>query len=142
MKDLDTLDKYKARICACGNQLVGKSDYNNSTVSPLAHSSLLQLSIYDKMFTTTFDTIAASLYQDYRQLFKALYNCLPTRLAKSLGHNPRQLYRVKKCLYGLPDTDLAYYKAFFEHLLAIGYKKSTSDSCLFMKLDPSSDRRT
>ena len=146
MKDMNIVDKYKVRICACGNQLVAKTDYINETYSPtvsmMVHSSLLQLSIYDKMYTATFDTVAAYLYQEYPDHLKPLYLKLPAKVAKACGLDPNQLYRVKKYLYGLPDAGRAYYLAYSQHLLDNGYTKSASDPCLFMKIDPSRDLRT
>jgi hypothetical protein len=134
-------DKYKVRICACGNQL---TNYANPTYSPtvsmLVHSSLLQLSIYDNMHTATYDTVAAYLYQEYPDHLKPLYLKLPKRLALACGLDPNQLYRVRKYLYGLPDAGRAYYEAYSTHLSHHGYVKTKSDPCLFYKLE--NDTRT
>jgi len=141
MKDDKTLDKYKVRIPVCGNQLLGKPGYNNPTYSPtismLVHSSLLQMSIYDKLHMATFDTVAAYLYQYYPETFKALYVRFPKRLALACGLDPEARYRVKKYLYGLPDAGKAYYEAYSQHLIDNGYQRSMHDQCLFIKLDPS-----
>jgi hypothetical protein len=40
-----------------------------------------------------------------------------------------------KYLYGLPDAGRAYYQAYSSHLIAKGYKRTTSDPCLFVKLN-------
>ena len=102
MLDAFTVDKYKVRICACGNQLNDNPDYSNPTYSPtagmLVHSASLQLSIYDKMHMASFDTVAAYLYQQYPQHLKPLY--LKT-VALACGLDPDVLCRVSKYLYGL-----------------------------------------
>jgi hypothetical protein len=50
--DETTIDKYKARVCGCGNELVQSATYTNETYSPtvahLMHSTMLQLAIYDQ----------------------------------------------------------------------------------------------
>ena len=146
MLDAVTIDKYKVRICACGNQLINKPGYNNPTYSPtvsmLVHSALLQLSIHDNMFTATYDTVGAYLYQEYPKDAKLLYIKFPSSVARACNLDPSQLYRVRKYLYGLPDSGRAYYEAYSKHLLENGYKRSSSDPCLFIKIDPTIHLRT
>jgi hypothetical protein len=141
-----TVDKFKVRIPVCGNQLKSKWDYSNDTYSPtvsmLTHTSLLQLSIHDKMHMATFDTVAAYLHQLYREELKPLYLKFPKRLAEACGIDPNQLYRVKKYLYGLPDAGRAYYLAYSKVLIENGYSKCTSDPCLFTRFDDAVGLRT
>lgn len=146
MLDAETLDKYKARIPLCGNQLTNKPDYVNETysptVSPLVHNTMLQLIIHDKMYSATMDTIAAYLYQHYPQELKPLYVKFPKYLAEACGLIPQTLYRVLKYMYGLPDAGRAYYEAYSTHLIENGYTRSASDICLFYKLEPNINLRT
>jgi hypothetical protein len=146
MKDLHTVDKYKARLCGCGNQLAGRPGYDQDTVSPtvsmLTHTCLLQLSIYDNMFMATYDTVAAYLYQTYPAQAKPLYLRLPRRVAQACNIPPDQTYRVKKYLYGLADAGRAYYLAYSKLLTEKGYTKSLSDPCLFYRLVPEQGIRT
>ena len=146
MKDIDIVDKYKVRICGCGNQLNNKTDYSNPTYSPtvnmLVHSTMLQLSILDRMHTASFDTVAAYLYQCYPEHLKPLYLKLQKSVALACGLDPNQLYRVKKYLYGLPDAGRAYYLAYSKHLKQHGYNKSSSDPCLFYRCDSETNMRT
>jgi hypothetical protein len=64
-----TIDKFKARICGCGKELVRHTTYTNETYSPkvshLTHSTMLQFAIYDGMHICSIDTVGAFLYQDY-----------------------------------------------------------------------------
>jgi len=104
-------------------------------VSPLVHSLLLQLSITDRMFSATLDTIAAYLHQIYPDTLKPLYLKFPKELAMATNRDPQALYRVQKYLYGLPDAGRAYYLALSTHLQANEYNKSNSDNCLFYKIN-------
>ena len=146
MIDAITIGKYKARCCACGNQLTSKGTYVNETFSPtasqLVHSTMLQLSIHDRLHMSTFDTVAAYLYQIYPDSLKPLYLKLPKNVATLCGLDPTTSYRVKKYLYGLPDAGRAYYLAYREHLILSGYSATDSDPCLFVRLVPDGGIRT
>ena len=140
MRDEFTIEMYKARICACGNELVMRHNYVNETFSPtvssLVHSLLLQLAITMRIHTATFDTVAAYLQQIYPETLKPLYIRFPKRIAQAGKLEPSQLYRVRKYLYGLPDAGRAYYLALSNHLRNNGYVMSIHDPCLFFKWVP------
>jgi hypothetical protein len=82
----------------------------------------------------TVDTVGAYLYQDYPEDANPLYLRLPPNVAQACGLDPSQIYRIKKYLYGLPDSGRAYYKAYSAHLAKHGYIRTPSDPCLFVKL--------
>lgn len=130
-----SIDKFKVRIPVCGNQL---KDYQyptySPTVSPLTHMAMLQLTVYDELFSATFDTIGAYLHQAYPSHYKPIFVKLPRKLAEVCGLDPNTLYRVKKYLYGLPDAGRAYYEAYSHTLKTMGYRESIADPCLFIKL--------
>jgi hypothetical protein len=136
--DEETIDKFKARVCGCGNELVQRSSYSNETYSPtvshLTHSTMLQLAVYDKMHICSIDTVGAFLYQEYPETLKPLYVILPTSVAKACNLDPKTTYRVKKYIYGLPDSGRAYYLAYRDHLIESGYTMTTTDPCLFVRL--------
>jgi len=117
--DETTIDKYKARVCGCGNELVQNATYTNETYSPtvahLTHSTMLQLAIYDQMHMCSIDTIGAFIYQEYPESLKPLYVILPKAVAEVCNLNPKATYRVKKYIYGLPDSGGAYYIAYRDH---------------------------
>ncbi len=135
MKDAETVDKLKARICACGNELddVGGETYS-PTVAPLTHAFMLQLAVHDRMHVQLVDTVAAYLNQTYPEDAKPLYVKFPRLVAIALGRDPDQTYRVKKYIYGLPDSGRAYYEAYSGHLIEHGYLRSRNDPCLFFKI--------
>jgi hypothetical protein len=94
------IDKFKARICGFGNELVRRTTYTNETYSPtvshLTHSTMLQLAIYDSMHICTIDTVGAFLYQDYPESLKPLYILLLVAVTEACNLDPKTTYRVKK----------------------------------------------
>jgi len=94
--DETTTDKYKARVCGCGNELVQNATYTNETYSPtvahLMHSTMLQLAIYDQMHMCSIDTVGAFVYQEYPESLKPLYVILPKAVAEVCNLNPKATY--------------------------------------------------
>lgn len=135
LKDDLTVDKYKARLCARGDMLKGHSEETYSpTVNALSHATAHQIAILDGMHTCSVDTVGAYLYENYPEASTPLYLKLEPHVAEALGRNPDALYRVKKYLYGLPDSGRAYYQGYSQHLMDNGYNRTLSDPCLFVKL--------
>jgi hypothetical protein len=131
-----TIDKSKARLCACGNELYGQvSETYSATVGALAYAAVHQLAIIDKMDRCIVDVVQAYLYQPYPEDAMPLYLVLPDNVSDVCGLVRGVKYRIRKYLYGLPDAGLAYYKAYSAHLEAGGYSRTVSDPCLFIKLD-------
>jgi hypothetical protein len=129
------LNKLKARICGRGDMLAGYVDSVYSpTVSALTFATVLQLSIIDRMHACTFDTVGAYLYQEYPQDSTPLFVTLPKEVAIVCGLRPEARYRINKYIYGLPDSGRAYYKAYSEHLMKSGYKRTVVDPCLFVRI--------
>jgi len=85
------------------------------------------------MATCTVDTVGAYLYADYPADALPLFLTLPNNVAVACGLDPAQHYRIRKYLYGLPDSGRAYYRAYTKHLESHGYKRTISDQCLFTK---------
>jgi hypothetical protein len=130
------LDKLKARLCACGNELFGAiAETFSPTISALAYATVHQISVIDRMFKCTIDTVGAYLHQSYPDDAAPLYVVFPRNVAEALGMDPDQKYRIRKYLYGLPDAGRAYYQAYSSHLISSGYNRTISDPCLFVKLD-------
>ena len=107
------LDKYKSRLCACGNELSSQSAETYSpTISALAYSTVHQLAIIDRMKQCIVDTVGAYLYQDYPTDAVPLYLTLPKNVAEVCGYAADTKFRIRKYLYGLPDAGRAYYRAY------------------------------
>jgi KUP system potassium uptake protein len=129
-----TTDKFKARLCACGNELYGLvAETFSPTIGVLAYATVHQISVIDNMFKQTVDTVGAYLHQEYPQDITPLYVTIDDKIAEVCGLPPGGRYRVKKYLYGLPDAGVAYYKAYSTHLIATGYQRSMSDPCLYIR---------
>jgi hypothetical protein len=136
LKQDRSLDKWKARLCACGNELYGMiAETFSPTIGALAYATVHQLAILDRMEKMTVDTVGAYLHQTYPADAMPLYVTLPSNVAQVCGLPVNQKYRIVKYLYGLPDAGIAYYRAYSAHLIAKGYKRSMSDPCLFIKLE-------
>jgi Reverse transcriptase (RNA-dependent DNA polymerase) len=131
-----TLDKWKARLCACGNELFGAvAETFAPTISALAYATVHQISVIDRMHKCTIDTVGAYLHQVYPVDAPALYVVLPSNVAIALGMDPKAKYRIMKYIYGLPDAGRAYYHAYSDHLISKGYARTASDPCLFVKIN-------
>ena len=129
------IDKIKARLCACGNELWSASAETYSpTIGALAYATVHQLAVIDAMEMCTVDTVGAYLYQEYPDSFPPIYLVLPANVAQICGLDPTDHYRIRRYLYGLPDSGRAYYKAYSTHLANHGYQRTTADPCLFVKI--------
>jgi hypothetical protein len=136
-----SVDKYKCRLCVCGNELYGQVPETYSpTVGALAHAAVHQIAVMDNMKMCLVDVVQAYLYHPYPSTAMPLYLVLPDNLSRACGLEPGALYRIAKYLYGLPDAGLAYYKAYSAHLEAGGYRRTISDPCLFVKIDSRGNR--
>jgi hypothetical protein len=131
-----TTDKWKARLCACGNELFGLvAETYSPTIGALAYSTVHQIAIIDRMKRITVDTVGAFLTQFYPDDAEPLYVVFPGNVATALNLDPNQKYRVLKYIYGLPDAGVAFYRAYAAHLIAKGYVRTRSDPCLFVKIE-------
>ena len=92
------------------------------------------------MYLQFIDTVSAYLCQDYPQDATPLYLKLPKIIAQICGIDPKQTYRVKKYIYGLPDAGRAYYEAYSTHRIDNGFSRSIADPCLFYKFTDPTNR--
>jgi hypothetical protein len=139
MHQNNILDKYKARLCACGDELFGLIQETFApTISALAYATVHQIAVIDRMHKCTVDVVGAYLTQPYPDTAQPLYLMLPANVANVCGLDPDQCYQIKRYLYGLPDAGRAYYLAYSKHLQDKGYKRTVSDPCLFVKINGSS----
>lgn len=137
LNDDGTINKYKARLCARGDMLAGitSSDETYSpTIGALSFATVHQIAILDNMHTCSVDVVGAYLYESYPDSAIPLYLKMEPHVAEALGLDPKATYRIKKYLYGLPDSGRAYYKGYSSHIESHGYKRTLSDPCLFVKL--------
>lgn len=134
-------DKYKARLCACGNELKGQvEEIYSPTIGALTYAAVHQIAIIDDMVMRIVDTVGAYLYQPYPETSPPIFVRMPVKVMDALDIEGDVVYRVKKFIYGLPDAGRAYYRAYSKLLMDSGYQKSKSDPCLFFKICVGGDR--
>ena len=135
MKTDTIVDKLKARLCACGNELEEVDNENYSpTVPSLTHAFMPKVAVHDRMHIQMIDTKAAYLCQTYTDDATPLYVLLPRRVALALNLDSEETNRVRRYIYGLPDAGRAYYAAYCAPLLEHGFTGTVSDLCLFTKI--------
>jgi hypothetical protein len=128
--------KYKARLCACGNELKGQiAETYSPTIGALTYATVHQIAVIDRMRVRVIDTIGAYLYQTYPDDKPPIFVRIPAKVMEACGIPSGTLFRIKKYIYGLPDAGLAYYNAYSSLLTRSGYLKSKSDPCLFLKIN-------
>jgi hypothetical protein len=135
-------DKHKARGALRGDQLVSKMlkaglplpPTFSPTVKPLTFAFMLQLAITLQLIWCTADIKSAYLNVPRPSLETPILTKLEKFVAEICGLDPAQLYRVDKCLYGLPDSGRHFYKHYRDVLIAEGYTMSKMDNCLFYKI--------
>ena len=128
-------EKKKARLCACGNELRGKiADLYSPTIGALTYSTVHQISVIDRMRVRIIDTVGAYLYQVYPDSSPIVYIRIPAKVMEALKIPADTVYKIKKYIYGLPDSGRAYYLAYAKLLQDAGYNKAKSDPCLFFKV--------
>jgi len=136
-------DKLKARMAMRGDQLIRMYKKKgltrplsySPTVSTLTHNTVFQLSIKLKKLRATGDITAAYLQVPYPESSTPIVTKLERIVAEACGLDPNQQYRVKKYIYGLPDSGRAFFYSYKASLLAEGYAQAMSDPCLFYKND-------
>ena len=126
--------KYKAR--GCGDGSVFRNIWNDNfspTVNSITLSIIQNYSFLWNYKEYVVDTVGAYLYQEYPATKTPLIVTLEPLVVEALGLPPSQKYRLKKYIYGLPDSGQAYYNAYSALLAANNYTQSSLDPCLFFK---------
>ena len=135
-------DKHKARGAARGDQLVAKilkaglplPPTFSPTVKPLTFAFMMQIAIALGLIWCTADIKAAYLNVPRPAGEIPILTRLEPFVAEICGLDPNQLYRIDKCLYGLPDSGRHFYRHYRDALIAEGYVMSNMDNCLFYKI--------
>ena len=77
-------DKYKARQCACGNELEGQiAGIYSPTIGALTYSIVHQIAIIVRMHARIIDTVGAYLYQTYPSSLPAIYIKIPVKVMEA-----------------------------------------------------------
>mgnify|MGYP002712310054 CR=1 FL=1 len=121
---------YKARLVACGYSQEFGYDYFQ-TASPTPDRSLTNIVL---SYAKTFNHKVRQL--DVRTAFLNAELDEPVYVETPPGFGSKGHLQLKKALYGLKQSPLQWYKTISSYLMAIGFKRSVTDRCLF-KLDES-----
>ena len=135
-------DKHKARGAARGDQLTAKilkagmplPPTFSPTVKPLTFAFMIQIAIALGLIWCTADIKAAYLNVPRPAGEIPILTKLERFVAEICGLDPDQLYRIDKCLYGLPDSGRHFYRHYRDALIAEGYVMSDMDNCLFYRM--------
>jgi hypothetical protein len=136
-------DKHKARMAARGDILVRKMlklgmdlpDTFSPTIRTLTFLLVLQIAVAKGLKCATQDIKYAYLNVDIPSEDVPIITKLHPLVAQICGLDPNQLYRVMKCLYGLPKSGKLWYEHYRNSLIKEGYAQSKYDPCLFYRVN-------
>jgi hypothetical protein len=111
-------DKHKARGAVCGDQLAAKilkaglsmPQTFSLTVKPLTFAFMMQIAIAMGLIWCTADIKAAYLNVPRPGGEIPILTKLEPFVAEICELDPNQLYRIDKCLYGLPGSGRHFYR--------------------------------
>ena len=84
-----TIDKYKCRLCGCGNESFGQiAETYSPTVGALVYAAVHQIAIIDQMHRCIVGTVQAYLWQEYPEEALPLYLTLPDNISDCCGLEP------------------------------------------------------
>lgn len=123
-----SIDKYKARLVARGFSQKAGFDYNE-TYAPVAKlvtlKILLSIANHDDMHIHQMDVKSAFLNGE---LSETIYMQLPDGFGQQ-----SKVCKLNKALYGLKQASRAWNEKFNKFMIRIGFKRSESDQCLYIK---------
>lgn len=123
-----SVDKYKARLVARGFSQKAGFDYNE-TYAPVAKLTtlkiLLSIANQNDMHIHQMDVKSAFLNGE---LSEDIYMQLPDGFGQK-----NMVCKLNKALYGLKQASRAWNEKFNEFMIRIGFKRSQSDQCLYVK---------
>jgi hypothetical protein len=138
-----TPDKLKCRGTLRGDELnrllavlgIKPPPTYSPTISTLTFMTVLSLAVIFKMHKANMDVISAYLQIAYPDSARPILVKLDKRNCDLLGIDANLRYRVKKCVYGLPDAGRQFYLGFTKVLAERGYTMSKCDPCLFYRME-------
>ena len=128
------VDKYKARLCVLGNLQdpnPSRNDYA-PVMGETAYKVLMAFGVKRRMHQHHVDVQTAYLYSE---ITEEVYVEFPQGMIRKNG----KCLMLRKSLYGLRSSALAWYKTMTGILTGMGFRKSRSDPCVFIKKAKNSD---
>ena len=131
---LGSFIKRKARLVVLGN--TERKDIYHETYSPTVNQKtinlMLAIAAHHNMILYGLDIFGAFITADIDE-GDEVYVQLPKGLADDDEDGNAPLWRLRKTLYGLNRSPLAFYSQLTNFLRANGYTRSQHDNCLFYK---------
>jgi hypothetical protein len=123
------IDRYKARYVINGNKQKDGIDYDE-IYAPVAKQTsirlLLALSVFEGMHLHQLDVKTAFLYSD---LNENIY----VRPPDGYSNESREVWRLKKSVYGLKQASRQWNIKLNEFLIKIGFKSLITDHCIYLR---------
>jgi hypothetical protein len=134
--------KLKARLVVLGN--TERKDIYHETYSPTVNQKtinlMLALAAHHNMILYGLDIFGAFITADIGE-DDDVYVQLPKNIGPDGPNGEPPIWKLKKTLYGLNRSPLAFYTDLTKFLLEHGYTRSTNDNCLFYKHNPTTGDR-
>lgn len=128
--DVDNNVRYRARLVAKGFTQKPGVDYTHTFAPVIRHSTLrllFALSVKMGMSITHLDVTTAFLNGVLKE---EIYMTVPEGFANKSGGN---VLRLKRAIYGLKQSSLAWYEKVKDCLCKLGFNNSQYEPCLFAK---------
>jgi hypothetical protein len=114
--------RFKARLVVNGNRERCNYDMFSPTVSEFTLRFVIALAINLHMPLRGYDVFGAF--------------CIPSQTREVYVRVDKELWRLRKTLYGLSDSPRRFYEHLRDTLLTGGYSQCSNDQCLFFKRGP------
>ncbi|XP_036140860.1 uncharacterized protein LOC105835035 isoform X8 [Monomorium pharaonis] len=124
------IKRFKARLVATGFNQVRHRDYEESyspVVNIEAWRTLLCIAAKQNMRIRFFDIKTAYLYGSINE---TVYMEAPLGFEKMIS--PNKVCKLRKSIYGLPQSGRNWFKRLCQELLNLHLKQLASDSCIFV----------
>ncbi|KAL1223410.1 Retrovirus-related Pol polyprotein from transposon RE2 [Cardamine amara subsp. amara] len=124
-----SIERYKARLVACGNRQVERKDYNETFVPVVKMTtvrSLLRIVSANNWEAHQMDVHNAFLHGD---LEEEVYMKLPAGFRHT---DPNKVCRLHKSIYGLKQSSRCWFSKLSTALLKFGFVQSHADYSLFV----------
>ena len=105
------------------------------TVKPLTFAFMMQIAVTLDCIWCTADIKSAYLNVPRPSRAIPILTKLEPFVADIYDLHIQQLYRIDKCLYGLPDSGHLFYRHYRDALIAEEYVMSKMDNCLFYRVN-------
>ena len=123
--------RFKARLVARGFTQEEGVDYNDVFSPVVKHSSIRILLAFVAKYDWELHQLDVKTTFLHGELEETIYMHQPEGFIEA--GNEQKVCLLKRSLYGLKQSSRQWYLKFDEHMMAIGFRKSQYDSCVYIK---------